>query len=218
VAAAGPKPTNAGEQMALERAVALANIIEGFLQTAGAKMKEHANLMEQAQRAQHHAADLASRINESRARRDEARREVRGLADQHPIRIRLAKSGVPGIKDPRHAKRALAAKHDQHVQEDKRAYHSLRVVEAAAWDAVKSARAELDQRKANLMESVVTLANENLPALQQLLGFLPEHSANLVREAMKAAGATLSTDEEVEASMILETDTGARSTLRPAGP
>jgi hypothetical protein len=218
VAAAGPKPTNAGEQMALERAVALANIIEGFLQTAGAKMKEHANLLEQARRAQHHAADLASRIEESRRSRDEARQEVRYLANQHPMRIRLVKSGVPGIKDPRQAKRALAAKHDEHVQEDKRAYRRLRVAEATAWDAVKTAQAELDQRKASLMESVVTLANENLPALQQLLGFLPEESAALVREAMKAAGATLSTDENVEATVAREMDAGTRPTLRPAGP
>jgi hypothetical protein len=218
VAAAGPKPTNAGEQMALERAVALANIIEGFLQTAGAKMKEHANLLEQARRAQHHAADLASRIEESRRSRDEARQEVRYLANQHPMRIRLVKSGVPGIKDPRQAKRALAAKHDQHVQEDKRAYRTLRVTEAAAWEAVKNARADLDQRKASLMESVVTLANENLPALQQLLGFLPEESAALVREAMEAAGAVLSAEKEVEAVVVLETGSGARPTLRPAGP
>jgi hypothetical protein len=188
VAAAGPKPTNEAEQFALERAVALANILEGFLQTAAAKMKEHANLTEQARRAQRHAVDLANRIEDSRRNRERARREVRDLTNLHPVRIRLARSGVPGVKDPRMAKLALVAKHDQHVQEDKHALRTLRAAEGSAWATVKAAKADLDRRKASLLEAVVNLANENGQLLQQVLTFLPDDSAELVREAMRAAG------------------------------
>jgi hypothetical protein len=186
VAAAGPKPTSDAEQMALERAVELVSILEGFLQTASAQMKEHANLVQQARRAQQHAADLASRIEDSRRYRERARREVRDLTALHPVRIRLARSGLPGVSDPRRAKMALVAHHDRHVQEDKHALRTLRAAEAHAWSVLNTATAALDQHKARLQEVVVTLAHDNLPVLHQLLGFLPDDTADLVREAMKS--------------------------------
>lgn len=186
VAAAGPKPTNDAEQMALERSVELVGILEGFLQTASAQMKEHANLVEQARRAQQHALDLSQRIEDSRRRRERARRDVRDLTALHPVRIRLSKAGLP-LKDPRQAKMALVALHDRHVQEDKRAHGSLKAAEGVAREAVKAARAELDRRKGALQQAVAGLAVENLPALHQVLGFLPEEAGELVREAMRAA-------------------------------
>jgi hypothetical protein len=186
VAAAGPKPRTDAEQMALERSVELVGILEGFLQTASAQMKEHANLVEQARRAQQHALDLSQRIEDSRRYRERARRDVRDLTALHPVRIGLSKAGLP-LKDPRQAKMALMAKHDRHVQEDKRAHRSLKVAEGVAWEAVKLARAELDLRKTALQQAVAGLAVENLPALHQVLGFLPDEAAELVREAMRAA-------------------------------
>ncbi|MDR6643562.1 hypothetical protein J2X57_002783 [Luteibacter sp. 1214] len=186
VAAAGPKPTNDAEQMALERSVELVGILEGFLQTASAQMKEHANLVEQARRAQQHALDLSNRIEDSRRRRERARRDVRDLTALHPVCIRLSKAGLR-LKDPRQGKMAPVALHDRHVQEDKRAHRSLKAAEGVAWEAVKLARAELDLRKTALQQAVAGLAVENLPALHQVLGFLPDEAADLVREAMRAA-------------------------------
>jgi hypothetical protein len=187
VAAAGPKPTNASEQAALERAVQLVQILEGFLQTAGAQMKEHANLAEQVRRAQSSALDVQFQIDRSRAARESARRVVRDLTALHPIRIRLANTGLP-VKDPRQSKLASVARHDRHVQEGKGVVRTLRATEAQALREAKQAKAELDRQKASLQEAVVTLASENDWALQQVLTFLPEDSAELVREAMKAAG------------------------------
>lgn len=195
VAAAGPKPTNAAEQQALERAVQLVQILEGFLQTAAAQMKEHANLAEQVRRAQSSALDAQYQIDRSRTARESARRVVRDLTALHPIRIRLAQTGLP-VKDPRQAKLVSMARHDQHVQEGKKVIRSLRATEAQALREAKQAKTELDRRKADLMEAVVNLANENSGMLHQVLTFLPEGSAELVREAMKAAGAM---EDELEA-------------------
>jgi hypothetical protein len=188
VAAAGPKPSNASEQAALERAVQLVQIIEGFLQTAAAQMKEHANLAEQVRRAQSSKLDAQYQIDQSRAARESARRVVQDLTALHPIRVRLANSGLP-VKDPRQSKLALVARHDNHVQEGKKAVRTLRATEAEAGRELRKAKAELDCRKADLLEAVVNLANENAGMLHQVLTFLPEGSAELVREAMKAAGA-----------------------------
>lgn len=187
VSAAGPKPTNAAEQFALERAVALVNILEGFLQTAAAQMKEHANLSEQVRRAQSSALDAQYQIDQSRAARESARRVVQDLTALHPVRVRLAQTGLP-VKDPRQAKLVSLAHHHRHVQEGKKAVRTLRATEAEAGRELRKAKAELDRRKASLQEAVVTLASENDWALQQVLTFLPEDSAGLVREAMKAAG------------------------------
>lgn len=187
VAAAGPKLTNAAEQQALERAVQLVQIIEGFLQTAAAQMKEHANLSEQVRRAQSSALDAQYQIDRSRAARESARRVVQDLTALHPIRVRLAQTGLP-VKDPRQAKLVSVAHHHRHVQEGKKAVRTLRATEAEAGRELRKAKAEFDRRKASLQEAVVNLASENDWALQQVLSFLPEDSAELVREAMKAAG------------------------------
>jgi hypothetical protein len=187
VAAAGPKPTNAAEQQALERAVQLVQILEGFLQTAVAQMKEHANLAEQVRRAQSSTLDMQYQIDRSRAARESARRVVRDLTALHPIRVRLAQTGLP-VKDPRQANLVSLARHDRHVQEGKGVVRTLRATEAQALREAKQAKAELDRRKASLQEAVVNLANDNAGMLPQVLTFLPEDSARLVREAMKAAG------------------------------
>jgi hypothetical protein len=187
VAAAGPKPTNAAEQQALERAVQLVQILEGFLQTAAAQMKEHANLAEQVRRAQSSTLDVQYQIDRSRAARESARQGVQDLTALHPIRIRLAQTGLP-VKDPRQSKLALVVRHDRHVQEGKKVVRTLKATEAQALREERIARAELDRRKASLLEAVVNLASENDWALQQVLTFLPEDPAELVREAMKAAG------------------------------
>lgn len=218
VAAAGPKPRTDAEQMALERSVELVGILEGFLQTAAAQMKEHANLVEQARRAQQHALDLSNRIEDSRRRRERARRDVRDLTALHPVRIRLSKAGLP-LKDPRQAKLALLAKHDRHVQEDKRAHRSLKVEEGVAWEAVKAARAELDRRKGALQGAVAELAGYSLPTLTQLLSFLPDDAAALVTEAMRAA--MVSGTEEAGDAMGLEAPKPAPEGVagrRPATP
>lgn len=188
VAAAGPNPTNASEQAALERAVQLVQILEGFLQTAAAQMKEQANLAEQVRRAQSSKLDAQYQIDQSRAARESARRVVQDLTALHPIRVRLANSGLP-VKDPRQSKLALVARHDNHVQEGKKVVRTLKATEAKALREAKVAKAELDRRKASLSEAVVNLANENAGMLHQVLTFLPEGSAELVREAMKEAGA-----------------------------
>jgi len=187
VAAAGPKPTNASEQAALERAVQLVQILEGFLQTAAAQMKEHANLSEQVRRAQSSALDAQYQIDRSRAARESARRVVQDLTALHPIRVRLANSGLP-VQDPRREKLVSLARHDRHIQEGKKTVRTLRATEAEAGRELRKAKAELDRRKASLQEAVVNLASENDWALQQVLSFLPEDSAELVREAVKAAG------------------------------
>lgn len=214
VAAAGPKPSNASEQAALERAVQLVQILEGFLQTAAAQMKEHANLSEQVRRAQSSALDVLHQIDQSRSARDSARRVVRDLTALHPIRIRLANSGLP-VKDPRQSKLALVARHDNHVQEGKKVVRTLKATEAQALREAKVAKAELDRRKASLQEAVVNLASENDWALQQVLTFLPEDSAVLVREAMQAAGAM----EEASGMALPRPDAGYRPAQpRPAAP
>ncbi|WP_036114715.1 MULTISPECIES: MobA/MobL family protein [Luteibacter] len=216
VAAAGPKPTNAAEQFALERAVALVNILEGFLQTAAAQMKEHANLAEQVRRAQSSALDVLHEIDRSRTARESARRVVRDLTALHPIRIRLADSGLP-VRDPRQSKLALLARHDNHVQEGKKVVRTLKATEAQALREAKVAKAELDRRKASLQEAVVNLANENAGLLQQVLSFLPQDSAELVREAMKAAGAV--EDELAGGTSLPQLDAGYQPAQpKPAAP
>lgn len=185
VAAAGGGAKSEADQAALERAVELASHLDSVLQTFSAQLNEHAHLVEQARRAQQHALELAHRIEDSRKKRERARQAVRDLTAMHPVRIRLSKAGLP-LKDPRQAKLALAAHHDRHVQEDKRAHRSLKVDEGVAWEAVKAARVELDRRKGVLQKAVADLAATDLPALTQLLGFLPEGPAGWVREAMEA--------------------------------
>jgi hypothetical protein len=211
VAAAGPKPTNASEQAALERAVQLVQILEGFLQTAAAQMKEQANLAEQVRRAQSSKLDAQYQIDQSRAARESARRVVQDLTALHPIRVRLAQTGLP-VKDPRQAKLVSVAHHHRHVQEGKKAVRTLRATEAEAGRELRKAKAELDRRKASLQEAVVTLASENDWALQQVLTFLPEETAGLVREAMKAAGAM--EDELTEGTSPPQSEAG----YRPAQP
>jgi hypothetical protein len=216
VAAAGPKPTNASEQAALERAVQLVQILEGFLQTAAAQMKEHANLSEQVRRAQSSKLDAQYQIDRSRAARDSARRVVRDLTALHPIRVRLAQTGLP-VKDPRQAKLALVVRHDRHVQEGKSVVRTLRATEAESARELRKAASELDRRKAALLEAVVNLANENAGMLHQVLTFLPEGSAELVREAMKAAGAM--EDESAAGMSLPQPDAGYRPAhSRPGAP
>jgi len=186
VAAAGPKPTNAAEQQAVERAVQLVTILEGFLQTAAAKMKEHLALVEKQQHADSAALDLVYRIDQSRRARAAAERTAHDLTRLHPIRVRLANAGLP-VNDPRTATLDLASRHDGHVQETKRALGRLRTEAAEASRKARVASAQLARRKARLTEAVVNLANENGQALQQLLTFLPAESAQLVRDAMQAA-------------------------------
>lgn len=188
VAAAGPKPTNAAEQQAVERAVQLVTILEGFLQTAAAKMKEHLALVEKQQQADSAALDLVYRIDQSRRARAAAERTAHDLTRLHPIRVRLANAGLP-VSDPRAATLDLASRHDGHVQETKRALGRLRAEAAEASRKARVAGARLARRKARLTEAVVNLASENSQALQQLLTFLPPESAQLVRDAMQAAGA-----------------------------
>ncbi|MDQ8048088.1 MobA/MobL family protein [Luteibacter sp.] len=186
VAAAGGGAKSEADQAALERAVELASHLDAVLQTFSAQLKEHDHLVEQARRAQQHALELAHRIEDSRKKRERARQAVRDLTALHPVRIRLSKAGLP-LTDPRQAKLALAAHHDRHVQEDKRAHRSLRVTEGVTWEEVKLARAELDRRKANLQAVVADLAARDLPALTQVLGFLPDGPAAWVREALEGS-------------------------------
>jgi hypothetical protein len=160
-------------------------------------MKEHANLSEQVRRAQSSALDAQYQNDRSRAARESARRVVQDLTALHPIRIRLAQTGLP-VKDPRQSKLASMARHDRHVQEGKGVVRTLRATEAQALREAKQAKAELDRRKASLQEAVVNLASENDWALRQVLTFLPEDTAGLVREAMKAAGAM---EDELAAAM-----------------
>jgi hypothetical protein len=121
-----------------------------------------------------------------------ARTVVRDLTALHPIRVRLAQTGLP-VKEPRQSELASMARHNQHVQAGKGVVRSLRATEAQALREAKMAKAELDCRKTSLLEAVVNLANENADVLQQVLNFLPGDSAELVREAMKAAGGDAST-------------------------
>ncbi|SEV96627.1 MobA/MobL family protein [Luteibacter sp. 329MFSha] len=217
VAAAGTSPTTEAERLALERAIEFAAILDAVLQTYSAQLKEHAHLVEQARRAQQHALELSHRIEDSRKKRERARQAARDLATMHPVRMRLSNAGFP-VKDPRLAKLALAQKHDQHVQEDKRAHRTLRVQEGVAWEAVKAARAELDRRKAALHETVVNLSHENLPALQQVIGFLPEDAAGWVREATEVTLAAVDAkpDETAPEPLAAIPRTGPRP--RPSTP
>lgn len=219
VAAAGASPKTEAERLALERAIEFAAILDAVLQAFSAQLKEHAHLVEQARRAQQHALELSRRIEDSRKKRERARQAVRDLTVMHPIRTRLSKAGLP-VKDPRQAKIALIAHHDRHVQEDKRAHRSLRVQEGVAWEQVKAARAELDRRKEALKAAVDDLATKDMPALAQVLGFLPEGPAAWVREAMGTAQAAPDAPE-VDAPEQQETPAHAQvvaASLRPRLP
>lgn len=189
VAAAGGGAKSDADQAALERAVELASILDAVLQTFSAQLKEHDHLVEQARRARQHATDLADRIQDSRRRRDRARQRVRDLTVLHPVRVRLSKTRLP-VKDPRQATMALADHHDRHVQEDKRAHQSLKLAEGAAWTAVETAQAELTRRTMALQATVTDLAETDLPALTQLMAFLPNEMADHVRAALDASVAT----------------------------
>ncbi|UPG84528.1 MobA/MobL family protein [Luteibacter aegosomatis] len=195
VAAAGASPKTEAERLALERAIEFAAILDAVLQTFAAQLKEHDHLVEQARRAQQHALELSHRIEDSRRRRERARQAARDLATMHPVRMRLSNAGFP-VKDPRLAKLALAQKHDQHVQEDKRAHRTLKVQEGVSWAAVKEARAELERRKVALQDAVADLATKDMPALQQVIGFLPDEVSGWVREAMEVALAAVNAKPE----------------------
>jgi hypothetical protein len=193
VAAAGASPRTEAERLALERALQFAAILDAVLQTFAAQLKEHDHLVEQARRAQQHALELFHRIEDSRKKRERARQAVRDLTVMHPVRTRLSRAGLP-VKDPRQAKIALAAHHDRHVQEDKRAHRTLKVQEGVSWAAVKESKVELDRRKIALQEAVADLAARDMSALTQLLGFLPDDAAGLVQEAMAAGPAAKGDD------------------------
>jgi hypothetical protein len=217
VAAAGASPKTEAERLALERAIEFAAILDAVLQTFSAQLKEHAHLVEQARRAQQHALELSHRIEDSRKKRERAHQAARDLATMHPVRMRLSNAGFP-VKDPRLAKLALAQKHDQHVQEDKRAHRTLRVQEGVAWEAVKTARAELDRRKVALQEAVADLVARDMPALQQVIGFLPDDASGWVREAMEVALVAVDAkpDEKTPERLAAIPRTGPRP--RPSTP